>query len=41
VVNLLNYSRAVARASAHDRVAFNVTGGFKGAIPYLTLLGMF
>jgi putative CRISPR-associated protein (TIGR02619 family) len=29
-----------ARAGGTDRVVFNVTGGFKGVMPYLTMLGM-
>jgi putative CRISPR-associated protein (TIGR02619 family) len=37
---LINHARAEARAYGGD-VVFNATGGFKGVVPYLTLLGMF
>ncbi|MGD1036617.1 MAG: HD domain-containing protein [Roseiarcus sp.] len=40
VGNLINRARAEVRAHGGD-VAFNATGGFKGVVPYLTLLGMF
>lgn len=39
--NLLRAARSAARASAHSTVVINITGGFKGVVPYLTLLGMF
>ncbi len=40
VANLLTYARARAREHGGE-VVFNATGGFKGVVPYLTLLGMF
>ena len=40
VGNLLNFARARAHEHGGD-VVFNVTGGYKGVVPYLTLLGMF
>lgn len=39
--NLLNAVHSATRNTSHDAVVFNVTGGFKGVVPYLTLLGMF
>ena len=43
VRNLLRAAvlEADAARKAGERVVFNVTGGFKGVVPYLTLLGMF
>lgn len=40
VAALIAHARAAARAHPGD-VVFNATGGFKGVVPYLTLLGMF
>lgn len=38
--NLIGIVHAEAR-SANEPVVFNATGGFKGVVPYLTLMGMF